>query len=213
MAACLNSCFEVGGDLYDAGTLPSGEIMIAVGDVSGKGIGAALLMSHVMASLRILSEERIPLKELVEKVHREVLRVSDPAKFVTLFIGRLDTRTHRLEYVNAGHNPPFLLQQGHDPRTLDSTGMPLGMMEGAIFEAVSCVIPPGALLAIFSDGVTEAEGQDEFFGEERLVDALSRHGDRPIEEVTARVLEDVRSFVGETPASDDITLLLLRRST
>lgn len=211
MAASLSSCFEVGGDLYDAGVFCEGEVGIAVGDVSGKGLGAALLMSHVMAAVRVLSEERIPLKSLAERLHREVLRVSDPRSFVTLFIGRLDSRAHRLEYVNAGHNPPYLLQNNCAPLTLDSTSMPIGLLEGVPFEAASCEFPPGALLAVFSDGVTEAESSDGFFGEERLIESLSRNLALPIEEISAKVLDDVRSFVGGQPPSDDITLFLLRR--
>jgi serine phosphatase RsbU (regulator of sigma subunit) len=212
MAARLNSCIEVGGDLYDACVLSDGATGIAVGDVAGHGLGAALLMSHVMAALRILSEERLPLENLAERIHREVLRVSSPRDFVTLFIGRLDAKKHRLDYVNAGHNPPFLLLKEGDVRTLDSTGMPIGMMEGFPFDAASCDFPPGALLAIFSDGITEAASAEDLFGEERLIDALRRHSDLPIQAIAEGVLEEVRSFVGHEPASDDITLFLLRRT-
>ncbi len=211
MAARLNSCIQVGGDLYDACTLSDRETGIAVGDVAGHGLGAALLMSHVMAALRILSEERLPPGNLAERIHREILRVKGPRDFVTLFIGRLDVKEHRLEYVNAGHNPPVLLLKEGGLRTLDSTAMPVGMMEGFPFGAASCDLPPGALLAIFSDGIPEAMGGEELYGEERLIAALQRHRDKPLNEIVSRILEEVRSFIGQEPQSDDITLFLLRR--
>lgn len=204
-------CFEVGGDLYDAARTPDEMILFAVGDVSGKGLGAALLMSHVMASIRVLSEGALSLPALVEKVHREVLRSSDSRNYATLFIARLDPRAHRLDYVNAGHNPPILLCGADPPRMLDSTSMPVGLMDGAVFEAASCEIPPGALLTVFSDGVTEALRGDEFYGEDRLIEGLRRRLGQPTDEIASGVMDDLRAFVGDEPASDDITLLLVRR--
>jgi phosphoserine phosphatase RsbU/P len=212
MAARQVPCFEVGGDLYDAGTLRDGSILFAVGDVSGKGLGAALLMSHLIASMRVLYDEELPLPDLAAKVHREIMRSSDARSYATLFIGRIDPREHRLDYVNAGHNPPYVIVAGESaPSTLDPTSMPIGLFEEAEFEMASREIPPGALIAVFSDGVTEAVHSSDFFSEERLIASLRSRIDRPLEEIAAGVMDDVRAFVSDAPASDDITLLLVRR--
>lgn len=204
-------CLEVGGDLYDVAELSDGHVGFVLGDVSGKGMGAALLMSHVMASLRVLYGDNLDIKSLVGRVHRQLLRSSESMRFVTLFFGRLDQATHRLEYVSAGHNPAFLLVAGGDVVRLESTGAPLGLIDGSTYETGSVTMPPGALLCVYSDGVTEAQVGDEFFDEERLIESLARHRDRPLGDVADGVLDDVQAFLGQDSPGDDVTLLLVRR--
>ena len=206
-------CFETAGDLYDAHQLEDGSVLLTVGDVSGKGIGSALLMSHVIASMRALYGEGLDEGILIDRLHRQILRSSEPAHYATLFFARLDPRDHRLEYVNAGHNPPFLLCPDGSVHTLDATGQPVGLLDGATFETAEASFEPGSLLFIFSDGITEAMGEDEdFYGEERLVAFLRRNLDRPLEEISSELLDDLQSFQGTTPQSDDITLFMVRRA-
>ncbi|MDM7917259.1 MAG: SpoIIE family protein phosphatase, partial [Candidatus Eisenbacteria bacterium] len=126
--ATLHPCYEVGGDLYDAFLFEDGSLGIALGDVSGKGVGAAILMAHVMAALRLLAEESLPPEQVIARLHRQLLASSAEHSFVTLFFGRLDPRSHRLTYVNAGHVPPLLLLQDGSTCTLDTTGPPLGLL-------------------------------------------------------------------------------------
>jgi sigma-B regulation protein RsbU (phosphoserine phosphatase) len=206
-----DSCFEVAGDLYDACRFPDGSLCIVVGDVSGKGMGAALLMSHTMSALRLLYEEGVPPALLIDRVHRQVLRWSDSRSYLTLFLGRLDPESGRLDYVNAGHNPPLLFAEDGSVTPLGPTGMPVGLMDGAVFETATITIPPGGMLAVFSDGIPEARTEDEEFGDERLCEELRARRNLPLDEAADGVLDQVRLFMGDAPATDDITLFLLRR--
>jgi serine phosphatase RsbU (regulator of sigma subunit)/pSer/pThr/pTyr-binding forkhead associated (FHA) protein len=206
-----DSCLEVAGDLYDASRFADGSLCVVVGDVSGKGMGAALLMSHTMSALRLLYEDSVPPALLVERVHKQVLRWSDARSYLTLFLGRLDPASGRLDYVNAGHNPPLLFAADGTVSQLDPTGMPVGLMAGATFETATVTIPPGGLLAIFSDGIPEAHTDEEEFGDERLCEELRARRHLPLAEVTEGVLDEVRRFLGDSPPTDDITLFLLRR--
>jgi serine phosphatase RsbU (regulator of sigma subunit) len=229
VAATLVPCFEAGGDLYEAAVLPDGTCILAVGDVSGKGMGAALIMSHTLAVLRLLQEEGLPLDETAARLHRHVYRHTNAASFVTFFLGRLDPQAGRLEFVNCGHNAPLLFLPAVPPvgtphggdiaqvRELEVTGLPLGMFPVEMlppdpFASRTVDLPPGAVLAIFSDGIPEAMGPDGFYGDERLVETLRRHLDQPLDTVARAALADVELFRGATPASDDVTILLLRRT-
>ena len=205
-------CQEVGGDLYDVTRLDDGRIALVVGDVSGKGMAAALLMSNVLAGLRVLYPENPGAAAVAERLDRELLRSSDETHFVTLFLGLLDPRTHALEYVNAGHNAPLLFVAGKEPRQLAATGIPLGMMAGARYEIGHAEMPPGALLCAFSDGIPEAQRDEEFYGDERFRASVRCRHDCPLEEIVSGALDDLASFMGEQRFGDDVTLLLLRRS-
>jgi serine phosphatase RsbU (regulator of sigma subunit) len=202
---------EVAGDLYDAALLPDGTLGLVLGDVTGKGLGAALLMSSVILSLRILEELIFEPSDLVQRLHRQVHRTSESQRFVTLFFARLIREEHRLSFVNAGHNPPILLGPEGGVRMLDSTGPPVGLLDGAQFGVESVDLPPGSLLCVYSDGITEAMVGDEFYGDERLLASLRARADRPLEEVASGVFGDLAAFLAGAPAGDDITLLLLRR--
>ena len=205
------SCFEVAGDLYDAALMPNGRLFAVLGDVSGKGMGAALLMSHVMASLRLLYDEGRDITAIVERIHKSVLRSSESRRFVTLFFGCVDPSSHRLEYVNAGHNPPFVLDREGGLRQLDPTGLPMGLVDGIPYECGEIDLPEGTLVCVFSDGIPEASNGTEFYGDERLLESLRSRLDRSLAEISEGVLADLRAFLGDARAGDDVTLLLLRR--
>jgi serine phosphatase RsbU (regulator of sigma subunit) len=212
----LLPCYEAGGDLYEISLLPNGRLIVAVGDVTGKGMGAALLMSHTLAALRLLEEEPSPLDEIALRLYRQVARSATPGRFVTLFLGRLDPASHRLEYANCGHNPPFIFSPGGETRELSTTGLPLGMlpvemMPPGILTSGVADLAPGDLLCIFSDGIPEAAREGEFYGEERLERVVRARFHAPVEEIADGVLADVNDFYGGSPVSDDLTLLLLRR--
>jgi sigma-B regulation protein RsbU (phosphoserine phosphatase) len=204
-------CGEVAGDLYDAITLPDGRLAVAVGDVSGKGLGAALLMAGTIAGLRILLQEQLHLAACVERLHRQILQSSEATRFVTLFLGLLDPASGRLEYVNAGHNPPWLLAPGSAPATLDATGLPLGLIPGATYTTASVTLPPGGLLCVYSDGISEAASGDELYGDERLLTSVQRRATEPASDQLEGILADLRAFLGSGCADDDMTLLLVRR--
>ncbi len=212
IVARMMPSLEVAGDLYDATRFADGSLGIVLGDVSGKGLGAALLMSSVIASLRILEDSDLAPAVVVERLHRQVYRTTESLRFVTLFFGRLDREKHRLTFVNAGHNPGLLFRQDGQVESLDSTGPPVGLLEDARFGVGTADLSPGSLLLLYSDGIPEAMAGEEFYGDERLLESVKRRAGRPLEEIASGILEDLAAFLAGSPAGDDITLLLLRRS-
>ncbi len=206
------SCFEVGGDLYDVKHFDDGRTLIFVGDVAGKGLGAALLVSSIVPMTHALLEGETELVDAVDRLNRQVFRTTDAVRYATLFVGTLDRATGRLVYVNAGHNPPYLVSPDGTVDEVPATAMPVGMLEMASFSAGEVTLEPGAVLAAFSDGVTEAEDADgSFYDEERLLASLDRVRESCADGIVSGVLDDVRSFVGEHAQSDDVTLLVVRR--
>jgi len=212
VAAHQVTCQEVGGDLYDVAQLEDGRVAFVLGDVSGKGIGAALLVSNVVACLRVLYQECLGPCCLAARLHKELLESTAPDYFVTFFFGILDPANHRLDYVNAGHNPPLFFTGDDAPRMLDATGLPLGMLEKTEYEAASVDVPEGSLLCLFSDGIPEARLGSDFYGDERFLESVRCRRDQPVHGVSEGILADLKSYLGDTPPSDDITLFLLRRS-
>lgn len=203
----------VGGDLYDARPLADGRVWIMMGDVSGKGIGAALLVSNVLASTRLLVEDIVSPLELVTRLNRHVFRSTDPMHFVTLFFGVLDPVTGEMEYVNAGHNPPLLVGPDGGTTEIDATGIPVGTLEEFPFTAGEATLDPGGSLLLYSDGIPEAELSDDVdFGMDRLHTIVSRESERGAEAIVAAIRKEVQEFLGETPIGDDVTLLCVHRT-
>ncbi len=207
-------CRAVGGDYYDYIPLPGGRCAIALGDVAGKGLPAALLMCSLHATLRALMELDLPPAETMSRMNRLLARSIPANRFVTFFLGILDPARHALLYVNAGHNAPFLVRAiGGDPERLERTGRPLGLFETSPYEARETALRPGDLLVCYSDGVTEERNAGgEEFGEERLLE-LAR---RPADDLPTAIVERVTAAVGEhhtgSPPQDDITLVVLKRT-
>jgi serine phosphatase RsbU (regulator of sigma subunit) len=206
-------CLEVGGDLYDVKCLEDGRILFLAGDVAGKGLGAALLVSNIMPVVQVLMEETPDLTRLVARLNKQIFLTTDPIHYATLFLGVLDPSSGRVNYVNAGHNPPYLLQPGQEIIEVKATGTPIGMLEQAPFTSGELTIEPSGLLFLFSDGIPEAQNAEgEFYGEERLRDCLEEEKDRGAEAIVECVRSDLESFVGDTSPSDDVTMLLLKRA-
>jgi sigma-B regulation protein RsbU (phosphoserine phosphatase) len=208
--AFLETCHEVGGDLYDFHVAADGRVLFLLGDVTGKGMGAALLMSSFLSSARVLYEAIPDLGQLATRLGAIVDRSTDAVHYVTGFIGRLDPATGVLEYVNAGHPAPVVVGAG-TLRELESTGVPFGILSDFTYEAARTELRPGETLAIFSDGIPEAQSGEDFFETERLHQALQAGDPSDLLAVRGGVLSAVREFVGDGPRGDDITLLLVRR--
>lgn len=210
--ARIETCHEVGGDLYDFHRRADGVLVVVVGDVSGKGLGAALLMSSVLSSARVLYETCSDPVELVRRLNAMVHSSSDAGHFVTMFVACLDPSSGVVHYVNAGHNPPLVVGGG-GVRTLEAGGVPVGILPEYPFEAGETRLERGDLLALFSDGIPEAKRDEEFFDDERLVAALREEAHRPdLAGVGEAVVSRVDAFLGEAPRSDDVTLVLVRRA-
>ncbi len=208
----------VGGDYYDF--LPMGErrMGIALGDVSGKGLFAGLLMAGLQARLQSIAPRHgADLERTMDEVNRAMHSTTDSNRYATLFFGLYDDATRSLTYVNAGHNPPFLLRP--DPSRvsafrilrLGTGGTVIGLLEDARYQKETLTLLPGDILLAFTDGVTEARNEtEEEFGEARLEALVSRHPDRPAAGVRDLILEEVDRFRGAMPQQDDITVVVAR---
>lgn len=210
IAARLLPCLETAGDFFDVARRADQNVEIMIGDVAGKGVGAALLMSHTVSAYRVLSEEGHGLPKLMERLCGHVFASSDATRFVTLFASRLDPRSHRLTYVNGGHSPVLVLRADETWMRLSATGAAVGLIEGGTFVEESIQLEPGTMLCLYTDGIIEATG-DDLYGEERLVKVLQRCRGMTPDEVITAVLEDVREFTGDAEQDDDITLVVLQR--
>jgi phosphoserine phosphatase RsbU/P len=214
LAAHLDPCEEVAGDLYDARMLPDGRILLIVGDVSGKGLPAALLVAALLPALRLGAEDCRDIGHLVERVNEQIYASTEALRFATLFLGLMDPATGQIDYVNAGHNPPLLVDRGGTLKSLAAVGPPVGMVPGMSYPASTCRLEPGQLLFFYSDGLTEAMNSDqEMYGDERLGDLLAGCTDCSLDDLQQRVLADVNRFIGDKPLDDDLTLMLVERKT
>ncbi|MGE5243708.1 MAG: PP2C family protein-serine/threonine phosphatase [Betaproteobacteria bacterium] len=204
----------VGGDFYDILPLPDGRLVVAVGDVAGKGSPAALLMALLLAILRTLVDEGLEPGELVTRLNAQVSRHAPASRFITLFYGIYTPGAGELVYVNAGHMPPMIVRRSGSCERLAEGGIALGMFERSTYTAGSASLAPGELLAVYSDGVTEAENRaGEPFDEQGLERALTARRDMPVSDLASFVLSTVERHTADVRMADDLTVLLLRRTT
>lgn len=204
----------VGGDYYDFLRIGSDQLGVALADVAGKGIAAALVMSVVQASLRSLADDPVvPLSQITTKLNKLLCASTGPNSYATFFYARFDEVTRCLRYVNGGHNPPFLLHNHNSGniQELSTGGMIVGMFPFSQYEEGSVQLEPGDVLMLFTDGVSEAHNpQEEEFGEERLKDVLRRYGHLPAEEMSTAILADLREWMADAPQHDDLTFVLMK---
>jgi sigma-B regulation protein RsbU (phosphoserine phosphatase) len=213
-AGCLPAQ-AVGGDYYDLFQVETGKIAFAVGDVSGKGLGASLLMANLHALMRsLLPRAAGDLAAFTTEVNEHLVTSSPSGMFVTLFVGVLDTATGELRYVNGGHPPALVFSGvGGDMQRLETGGLLVGAIPGIRYEVGEVALAPGSVLAIYSDGVTEANNTaGEMYEEERLVDALAVCCRQSAAEVFSGVMESVQGFSRGAEQADDITLVVIQRA-
>jgi serine phosphatase RsbU (regulator of sigma subunit) len=202
---------HVGGDCYDVIDIGEGRLAVTIGDVSGKGTPAAILMANVQAAVRALSESGVPAGQLIARVNGLVHTFTEESAFITFFYCVLDTRTGELCYVNAGHNPPCIFRAAGSKEQLDRGGLVIGIMPGAEYEEGHTVLKPGDDLVLYTDGITEAaNADDEMFGEDRLEALLLEHRHRSAREIEEHVYSGIREFVGAAAQSDDLTMVVVK---
>jgi serine phosphatase RsbU (regulator of sigma subunit) len=204
--------FEVGGDYYDFISLNDGCVALLMCDVSGKGVGAALIMASLRATLRTQLSQNPDVDRAIQVVNEALANDTRPTEFVTIFIGVLCPKTHRFTYVNAGHNPPYVLDADGTVTELVPGGPVAGVAHPMDYTSRTITIHPGSLLMMFTDGVTEAENPDgEMYDESRLLDFLHANRTSPLDRLHADLIADVNAFQEGMAHSDDITVLILRR--
>lgn len=204
---------EAGGDFYDYLAMLKGRLGIVVADVSGHGVGPALLMAETRAYLRSLIEGREDVGDILTRVNHLLAQDVDEDHYVTLFFGRLDPTTRSFVYSSAGHPPAYLLDaQGQQKAVLKRTGGALGFLAQSVYPGDRCLtLEPGDMLLVVTDGVSEASAPDEsLFGIERALEVVRAQRERPAGEILEALYRAVRDFSQGTPQTDDLTAILVK---
>ncbi len=210
--ATLAPAREVGGDLYDFFFIDEDRFCFCVGDVSGKGVPAALFMAVSKSLIKSRAANDLSPASIVTHVNNELGRDNDTSMFVTLFLGILDVKTGALTYTNAGHNPPYLLQEDGSVIQLDQLHGPVvAAMEGMVYGEDKRTVMPGDLLLMYTDGVTEAmDVNEKLYSGERLTSLLSSRQFESVEEIVDVTVSDVWNHQGDAEQADDVTVLAVR---
>lgn len=203
---------EVGGDFYDFFLVGDGKLGFVIADVSGKGIPAAIFMAMSRILLKATALTGTSTNECLRRVNQMLCSESDSGMFVTTCYGVLDVQTGELEYCTGGHHPPYLLSASSDVTHLNlTTGMVLGLMDDAEFEATRTTLQPGDKIFLYTDGVTEAmDAAEALFSESRLKDLLQRMNGSSLQTIAHSVIAEVKRFSAGVPQTDDITVLALQ---
>ena len=226
----------VSGDYYDFLTISSDRMILAAGDVSGKGISAALLMATIHSAVRAYSIEGTPLLRepiavgagptmimasrtegaeaspaaLLSLLNHQLYESTPQEKYATLFLASYDGRSRKLVYSNGGHLPPIIIGEDGALRRLDQGGMVVGLFDNLAFDEATVLLRPGDIFIAYSDGITEPENDFGEFGEQRLIDVIRQNRDLPLHEITGLVTSAVDDWIGDKEQPDDITLVLAR---
>jgi len=202
---------EVGGDFFNYFPLPENRTALLIGDVSGKGVPAALLMANIQAKLQAKLPLGNSLALMAQELDNDIYASTLPENYLTLFAGILDYAGETLHWINAGHNTQYLLRREGRLEKLPSTGRPLGLLPGGGYIEIETRLEPGDTIFLFTDGLPDAENENgEFFGEESLEKILLAQTGKPVNQILRAVEEAIRSHSGSTLASDDASMLVLR---
>jgi sigma-B regulation protein RsbU (phosphoserine phosphatase) len=203
---------EVGGDYYDFIPLDDGKFAFVIGDVSGKGVGAGLIMATLRATLRTQFAQHSDIDRAIQLVNKAVTNDTRPTEFVTMFLAILDPATHVLTYVNAGHNPPYIVDEDGTITELNAGGPVVGILHPMHFDSQSVEMKPGSVLLLYTDGVTEAENEaGEMFEEPKLQAYLRENITQTIDGIHKSLMNAIEEFQGDAQQADDITIIFLKR--
>jgi sigma-B regulation protein RsbU (phosphoserine phosphatase) len=206
-------CNEVGGDYYDFISIDPCHLGISIADVSGKGVSASLLMASLRANLHAEVHAGYDLGGMVVKLNDFVDLSSDINQFITFFFCELDKKTGQLRYINAGHNPPFVIKKTGAVAYLDSCGLCLGMLPSVTYDVKTMAIDPGDVLLLYTDGITESRNKvNEEFGVERLTAIVRKHGKVSAFNLAQTILKELDDFTAKADAADDRTLVVVKRT-
>lgn len=212
IAAAAQPSRLVGGDYFDVKVLGDNRSLAAIADVTGKGMPASLLMANLQACLHVLFPMDMTLEEATGRINRVICENTDFDKFITYFHGIVEGDERVFRYVNAGHNPPYLVRAGGDVHMLEEGGLLLGVMASSTYEMGRINLEPEDVIVMFTDGVTEAMNRaQEEFGEDRLVECIVSNRHRPAHEILKAIRADVDAFTGPRAVlDDDITLVVIK---
>ncbi len=203
----------VGGDYFDFIPVDEHRLAICLGDVSGKGLPASLLMANLQATLRGQTLVNSSVKDCISRSNKLLYLSTSDEKFATLFYGILDTQQHQLRYCNAGHDNPYLFSRHEEPIRLKTGGIVLSIMDQFPYEEDTVTFNPGDMLVVSSDGITEAmNSNQEQFGDEKLGALLREYRSLPAKELIDKIISSVKAHAGKWPQSDDMTLLVIKKN-
>ena len=209
------TCFEVGGDYIDLIEMEGQQQIMIVADVAGKGLASAIVGTAFRAAFRALAISGMPLVTIAERLNQHHWAEGEETrrKYVTALLMKLDCKAGRLQFVNAGHNPGFLVVPNEAvAKTLNSSGVPLGMLPGMTYEAEEYDFPAGSRLLVYTDGLTEVFQGEEEFGEDRLLEKFQGHPGSSGDAALAYLWECIAEFSGNQPQNDDMTALAVSRA-
>jgi sigma-B regulation protein RsbU (phosphoserine phosphatase) len=210
---------QVGGDYFDFLDIDGGQLGIAIADVSGKGIPAALLMANLQASLHAQVYQSGEVAEVAHRINNLLYKSTDAHMFVTFFYGILDRQKSVFTTTNAGHNPPLLFKSDGRIERLSEGGLILGFQPDIEYSQQTVVIEPGEVIVLYTDGITEAADpssemvSDDLFGTERLLDVVRENSSKSAREIQAAILDAIANHTKNAPQFDDITLVVIKRNT
>ena len=207
------TCYEVGGDYLDIVEQPDGSLLIAVADVAGKGLASAMMSTSFRAAFRAMAITGLPLGELATRMNEHHWREGEEARrrYVTAIFMRLYPDSGKIEVVNAGHNPGFLVFPDGSTRQFEAAGTPLGLLPGMHYASEESIFTPGTRLLFYTDGLTEVFRGEEEFGSERLMDEFSKCPDQQADVILDSIWTTIEDFAEGGPQSDDMTALALCR--
>jgi len=205
-------CYQVGGDYYDFIIIEPKRLGIIIADVSGKGVGASLFMASLRAGLHSDINPKYKLDEMAAKLNDFVHRSSSPNQFITFFFGELDNESGELSYVNAGHNPPVVLDSKGNISRLESSGLCLGMFPSTTYELNKLDLNPGDVAVLFTDGITESRNKkEEEFEEKKLIEIIKKHSKVSAQKLLETIQDEVDKFTSGVDQMDDMTLIVIKR--
>jgi len=206
------ACRTVGGDYYDFFTYPGGRVALALGDVSGKGMPASLMMMALHARVQVLAEDPSNLAAFMTRLNKATCANCPSNRFITFFFALVDPASGSVTFANAGHNPPILVRASGETEMVEGGGPVLGILPIAPYGEMRAALGHGDLLVVYSDGVTEATNTAyEEFGEERFIEVLQKHRQEPSRSIVEAVTKALAEFAGAAPQADDITLVVAKR--
>jgi len=206
-------CHEVGGDYYDFISIDPCHLGISIADVSGKGVSASLLMASLRANLHAEVHAGYDLGAMVVKLNDFVHLSSSINQFITFFFCELDKKTGEMRYINAGHNPPFVIKKTGEVGYLDSCGLCLGMLPSVTYDLKTVAIDPGDILLLYTDGITESRNKvNEEFGVDRLTAIIRKHGKVSAFNLAQTILKELDDFTAKADPADDRTLVVVKRT-
>ncbi len=212
ISGSARACNHIGGDYFNFISIGPSRMAFVIGDVSGTGVGAALIMMHLSGFLLPEIRESDDLTEITARLNDHIFKISDPHIFISFFIGIVDKEKGEMSYVNAGHNPPLLVNSKGGIQRLDGTGLCLGMLPSMKYGTGTVALNPGDLLCLYTDGVVEAQNKDrEQFGDSRLEALLKKSAALPARNILDKIYDTVSGFTKLPKPEDDLTLVVLKR--